>query len=327
MFSFNLKNSSNRIGNLSLGKQEYLELKKKLLGEVADELNRKKKFTSLFDLAKESLRDAPEYHPEIHPVEEVNYEQDKEIIEDAFSNASKVVLGRKLGEIDDYAEYFKQHTAEIEEGVSAVSGKETRITHYVSLEMAPRKRISKYLESFEAGKSVSMDSGDLESLDSVVKNLYKIAYFNVEVFIGKNVNIIDCPITFDSSHGYGGAVLGTSKYAVFTMWPELSSHTFGCQLPHTSSFVMNCYYSFRISRGFEVDSCRECSDIYFSHNCEGVADGMFCFNVKNLKYGIGNAAYSPSEYKRMKNSLLEQVSDELEREKKLKWDIYNIGCV
>ena len=71
---------------------------------------------------------------------------------------------------------------------------------------------------------------------------------------------------------------------------------------------------------------RDCTDLYFGHNCENVQDGMFCFNVKNLKRAIGNAEYSPDEYKKVKSSLLEQISSELEAKKTLKWDIYNIGC-
>jgi predicted secreted protein len=53
---------------------------------------------------------------------------------------------------------------------------------------------------------------------------------------------------------------------------------------------------------------------------------MFCFNVKNMRHGIGNAVYDPQKYKKVKDSILEQVMNELEEKKELKWSIFNIGC-
>lgn len=52
MFSFNQKSKKHMIGNVELEKGKYLELKGKLLGEVEEELRRKKGFPSLFELTK-----------------------------------------------------------------------------------------------------------------------------------------------------------------------------------------------------------------------------------------------------------------------------------
>jgi hypothetical protein len=45
MFSFNLRNARNMLGNVQFPKDQYAELKKKLLGEMADELKRKKRMS------------------------------------------------------------------------------------------------------------------------------------------------------------------------------------------------------------------------------------------------------------------------------------------
>ncbi|MFH1285352.1 MAG: hypothetical protein ABIH99_02095 [Candidatus Micrarchaeota archaeon] len=51
MFTLNQKSKRNCIGNLELSKEKYLEIKKKIVAEIADELKRKKRFPSIFEIA------------------------------------------------------------------------------------------------------------------------------------------------------------------------------------------------------------------------------------------------------------------------------------
>ena len=51
MFSFNQNSTRCAIGNLQIPKEKYLELKKKLLSEIAQELSAKKKYPSIFEAA------------------------------------------------------------------------------------------------------------------------------------------------------------------------------------------------------------------------------------------------------------------------------------
>jgi hypothetical protein len=50
LFCFNARNSNNCIGNLQLEKEQFLQLKKKLVSEMHQELKDKKKLPSLFDI-------------------------------------------------------------------------------------------------------------------------------------------------------------------------------------------------------------------------------------------------------------------------------------
>lgn len=52
MFSFNQWSKKNMIGNVELPREKYQGLKKKLLGEVAETLRRKKSFPSIFEIVK-----------------------------------------------------------------------------------------------------------------------------------------------------------------------------------------------------------------------------------------------------------------------------------
>lgn len=51
MFCFNTKNKRYAIGNLEVGREKYMEMKKRLVAEIADELERKKSFRyTIFDI-------------------------------------------------------------------------------------------------------------------------------------------------------------------------------------------------------------------------------------------------------------------------------------
>jgi hypothetical protein len=172
-----------------------------------------------------------------------------------------------------------------------------------------------------------MDAKDLESIDSIRKALWKIAFVSSEATVGENRNIIGSPMVNQSLNCYKGPCFSYDEYAAYSWWPRNSKYVFGCDLAFSSQFCINTYYSLNLSRAFEVDGCNNSSDIYFSHNCENVHESMFCFNEKNLRQAIGNAVYPPEKYKTVKATLLGQITEELEKKKELKWDIYNIGCV
>ena len=61
------------------------------------------------------------------------------------------------------------------------------------------------------------------------------------------------------------------------------------------------------------------------HYPENRRDCMFCFNSKNIFRAIGNAEYPAEDYSKIKRSLLEQISGELQKKKSLKWNIYELG--
>jgi hypothetical protein len=75
---------------------------------------------------------------------------------------------------------------------------------------------------------------------------------------------------------------------------------------------------------FEVDSSSSCTDTYFSHNCENVRDSMFCFNTKNIRNAIGNSQMPAESYREVKTGILNQLHDELQSKKSLKWNIFDL---
>jgi hypothetical protein len=52
---------------------------------------------------------------------------------------------------------------------------------------------------------------------------------------------------------------------------------------------------------------------------------MFCFNVKNLRYAIGNAEVGREEFLRVKKLVLDEITRSLEKKSDFPISIYGIA--
>ncbi len=333
MFSFGLNGKSYSIGNLKLEKRRYYEIKNKLLGEIREELIKEKRIFTLAELINEI--DEPEIKFEFKDKEEKNKNEDINIIERSFSKTARIVLKKELIGMDEYSNFLKRNVlCEVWEKKlwrkSYISGKKTYLSSLVSETWKPEikgNRFFKFDEIEYIGNN-HIKEEELEQLEITKNKLKKllrnIAFISFEIEEGHNINVIESNAYRDAQNCYKGCGW-IGRNSAFCFWPRESEYVFGSAEVFNSSFAINAYYSNNIQRAFEVDNVQNSSDVYFSHNVENVIEGMFNFNVKNLSYAIGNVKYDPETYRRIKASLLEQIANELEEKKDLKWSIYNIG--
>ncbi|MCX6771756.1 MAG: hypothetical protein NTX79_06905 [Candidatus Micrarchaeota archaeon] len=330
IFCFGAENQSHCIGNTKLPRDKYAELKKKLLAEMAQALRRDKRIFSLLKIVEMSSKYAPN---ELG----ISFKQEKKRpftlkpIADAFAATSSLLLGRKLS-MPEYSDFLQKHVPNNPILKSCLTGSYVTVGGYRAnlLGMYGLKgRMATEDEVREIGRHgigeanaarLSIDAGTLTEL------LHPIAYFNLEKDTGKISNVARSAVVINATDGYESSALIQSKKCAYCFWTNNDEAVFGSYMTHNSSFCINTYISQRLARAFECDSCENCSDAYFLHNCENVRDSMFCFNVKNLAHAIGNAELPPAQYRGIKSSLVQQMSDELEKKKDLKWDIFTIGC-
>ncbi|MFA5412422.1 MAG: hypothetical protein WC350_03710 [Candidatus Micrarchaeia archaeon] len=323
LFSFNIKNKKNMIGNIEFQRDEFASLKGKLLSEMGDELKRKKRLPSLLDMIS-MHKELPKIHGSLE-VEEPTDIQDKKPIEDAFTSTSKIVLGKELHGIDAYGKWLSRHICSFKHARSVVSGKPTLKGLHFPYRLFPEDRLVTEAESFRLGEMLKLDEGDLSSFQSIQDSLWKIAFFISDIRLDENRNMIDVATSNHSQNCYNGPVYSYNQYCAFCFWPRSSKYVFGSSMAFSSSFCIRAHNSLNLSRCFEVDSCSESSDLYFSHNCENVHDSMFCFNSKNLRHAIGDSPLPPEKYKSVKSNLLAQIYEELEKKKEIRWDVFNLG--
>jgi len=327
IFCFNLKSRRQNIGNLPLEKSKYLQIKQKLVSEMAQKLKKEKRLPSLIELMQFEKHNPAKISVS---AKSPNEPMDKNEIEKAFLQTTKMVFTKPLeGGIDSYAKWLQKHTHTVGKCVSAASGKELVLPPHANHQYLPKNRLLSLREALEFGEKNSISEGQAQnlSLENAHEIISPLAFFSVEVLRGINKNNINSTYLFDSTNSYASSVVVYSKYIGYSFWPRSCEYLFGVDSPFDSRFSLNIYSCTNITRSFEIDCCGFCSDSYFCHNCENLAEAMFCFNVKNMRYAIGNAQLPPPDYKKIKEMLLEQMHDELSKKKELKYDIYNIGCI
>ena len=328
MFCFNVQNKRFAIGNLELGKDKYIQLKEKLIADMVGELKRKKKLPSLMDIVAKSGFEKPAISA---PETRQDGGEGKKATEAAFQKTSSLLFGAKLRGIDSYSSWLTRNGESMLRAKSAASGRKILFfksalspVHLPILTRAVTER-----EALELGKTarVSLEDAEGLALANAHRVIGSLAFFNMEFEEGTNTCLTECSTTIESSLSYRSGAMVYSKYCGYIFYPRSCEHMFGGNQLFDCSFCIKCYHSVKLTRCFECDSCRTCSDSYFCHNCEGLQDSMFCFNAKNLRYAIGNAEVGREKYLEIKGKLLAGIAGRLEKGHDLNLSIYNIGAV
>ncbi len=324
IFCFNQMSKRYSIGNLALSKDKYYQLKSKLLGEMAEQLKKDKRLPSLVDIAVDSKKRAKSPVAKISDFAEQTCNPVP--LEQAFGSTTKIILGKKLEEMNDYVPWLMQHVKRIDESKSVVSGKQLLVFDFYNFARLPKDNLVKEQEAEELGRLLSLSEGDLDgvSFKKIPDVLGKVVYFSPEIVVGNNENVCECQ-TFDSSNSLRVATVVYSKYCAYSNWARSSEHIFGSCVAHESSFCLKCYYSINLSRCFEVDSSRNCSDCYYCHNCENCHNAILCFNTKNLNYAVGNVVVGRERFFEIKKILLNHINKELENKKMVPLSVFNLG--
>lgn len=327
MFSFNLRNARNFIGNLSLPPEKYQELRAKLLPELAGNLRKKKSLPTLLWLADAFPPDKKTLSaisPSVSPPMKKTAKPEE--IEKAFEKTAELVLGRKLSGMTKYASYLEEYSRTQVKESSAMSKEPIMVPDYGHYLDYPKNRLLTEQESELAGMALRASEADLERFDlgAIRSWIGKIAYFFPGLNHGKIYNIIDSHVSVNSTGCYRSLISMYSKNVAYTFYALESESAFGCNSIRKSSFVIRCSLSAKLQRCFEVDSSYNCSGCYFCHNCENVQDSMFCFNSRNLRHAIGNVELPKADYVKIKARMLQQLNDELMRTNSLHFSVLNL---
>jgi len=247
-------------------------------------------------------------------------------IEIAFAKTTKILLGRELHGIEEYGEWIVRRVrGGVRKKKSKVSGNFVlcpSVQYYEGM----GSNVVTAQEALKLGeRRISFEEAEKLSLANARETLGKISTSTPEIVWGTNIGSAECSNYGPTQYCYRSTFCWFSKYAAYSFWPRECEYVFGCSYLLVCSFCVHCYNSTKLQRCFEVSDSTNCADCYFCHNCENVNESMFCFNAKNLRYAIGNREVGKDAYLRIKMMVLAQVADELEREKKCKYDVYGMG--
>ncbi|MDD5337490.1 MAG: hypothetical protein PHS02_03315 [Candidatus ainarchaeum sp.] len=328
MFSFNLRSRRNAIGNLVLPSEKYQSIKARILEQVVSELERKKSAPSLFDIINQCGLPREE---EIKPLSRFARPKKEAtpgpLIEKAFSETAKIVLGKPLGPMEQYAPWLKSRVLDVGEATSALGSGNMAIISYENIKSIKPGRFVTLEESLLLGEKLALSQQEVEKLDlsSASRMLGKIAFLSPGMEDGTITSVTHSPVVLDSSNCH--SVLGcvNLKNSAYSVWPNGSDHVFGSAFLYNSLFSIKCYSSYGLSSCFEVDTSSDSTHSYFCHNVENVHESMFCFNAKNLNYAVWNQPVGRAAYLKLKGMLKSWLLEKLEREKKVDLDVFSLG--
>jgi hypothetical protein len=317
MFCFNARSSRRMIGNVQLERDKYSELKKKLLSEMADELRRKKKLFSMADLVNfdaGSGADTP-----------ANDEKGRcpAKVEQAFRKTTSLVLGKELGEIDDYAGWLTSRTLRIRKIIGA-AGATYKVDGVPVIGKISAKKLVGAAEALRRG-ALKIRENDMASLESVKEATAKIAFATFEIIDGVADEVVDVPSMFGGSGIYRTWDTTHSKNCAYSSAAIESSYLFGGYLRLLDThFAINCFDSTKLKACMECDSSYSLSASYFCHNSENLDNCMFCFNEKAKNYAIAGTEVGRQEYMRLRKILLDYMNKELSERKTCTLGIFSI---
>jgi len=251
-------------------------------------------------------------------------------LEKEFETTTKLLFGTAFSSIEHYGPWLLRHVPASYPVPSAKSGKEVWVPPPLNY-MRKRFNRSKII-SFDEMEQVSISPFKPEDLNGATLNdlrtkfVKPIAYYCGNFRYGEHSNV-------EQSSGAGAGInlfqcedvyldvknIGYSNYALYC------ENMFGCHGISHSKYGIHIYNSTNVTRCFEVDGCSNSSDLYFCHNCEGMSNGILCFNAKNLRYAVGNMEVGPEKFMRIKKMLVERIVHELKEKKSLNTDIFNVG--
>lgn len=319
IFGFNLRSKRYAIGNLSLPKERYSELKKKLVSEIAEKLKKNKRIFSIADAAgRERKKSLPVDSP---------YSPVPAKVEDAFRKTTKILFEKEYSNSSDFADWLLRRAMVVKKIKGAFGNSTYMVDGLPIVSEIPHTRIVTLKEALESSKNAFMlGEGDVPTLQSLLDYAANNAYFTFEFVDGASEEAVDVSSVFFSTHVYRVWDTTRAKYSGFATAIVRSDYVFGGFFRALEChFCINCYDPVGLRGCFEVDSSHNCFNSYFLHNCENMDNCMFCFNVKSKRYAICNTEVGREEFLRVKKILLDYLNGELEEKKSVGIDIFDVS--
>lgn len=323
MFSFNIRSKKYAIGNLELPRDRYNQLKKKLVDESREYIEKHKTFYSIFDWPAPTNELKQELIPTVDIPIQKKRKADLSAVDGAFKSTCRVVFGKEIGSINDYENYLLEGQIPVRE-VTTFFGNRTYYSPIFFYSQIPKERMLNLNEAEEMAKLHVQVSQD-ESLESIMKKVEKIAFYRVDLDEGKNEDNNYTHVVYHASHSYKVFDVTFAKYCACSTLALNSEYTFGTFWAIHSQFCIRCYNSVNLTRCFEMSDCRNCTDSMFCHNSENLSDCMFCFNTKSKRYAIANVELPKEKYLEIKKRVLDELIKKMEKNKRLDISIFNLS--
>ncbi|MCX6771464.1 MAG: hypothetical protein NTX79_05410 [Candidatus Micrarchaeota archaeon] len=244
-------------------------------------------------------------------------------LEEAFSNATRLLFGKPLSPIAKYEKWLSQRVPRGRRVKSCFGTGEAYLPDYGFFRKMPQTKVASLEDEAKASQPL-LKSAEGVSLSGIRQAVAAGAYFVPTYSQGNNIGVedsfgyIDC---LNVKHAFDPFTSKNCAYALSIMEAEGSFGLHRCKAPKFSIHLYNCW---NVQRCFEMDSANNCSDSMFCHNVENLQNCLFCFNVKSKRHAIGNVEVGKEKYFEFRAKLCAEMVRQLEASGKVAFDIYDV---
>ncbi|MEK6978852.1 MAG: hypothetical protein AABW86_01395 [Candidatus Micrarchaeota archaeon] len=231
-------------------------------------------------------------------------------INDSWKSTCKIIFGQEIGDLKDYEQFLKRYTEPISKTKSILSGKEV---YYGAPYCSKAKFIS--MDEIDQMKVEPIGIDDTKDIDSLMNAAAERFYYAGNKFGGKIQDVVGSGDCSDSFFVVGSREIYLSEYIAYGQMLTTTKYMFGCCWGSEDNFCINSTELELVNRVFESTLCVQTADAYYSYNCIGCQEVMFCFNQRSARYAIGNRQMEKTNYLALKAKLLKEIVELLKRDK------------
>jgi len=240
----------------------------------------------------------------------------------AWKQASRVILGGEVGELDDFENFLTRYRQSITSYISKLSGKIVRTLDIYSKDAS----MIGYNEVDSLANMPPVSINEIKDIDSL-RNAVEERFTYIGGGLLGNTRFVAGSTNINNSYYVQNSInIFNSKYVAYSSYSDRTSYIFGSNDANGVNFSINVDASGvdHPTREFESHFIIEgSSDIYYGMYIVASHECMFSFFQRGKQFCIGNLVLDKDKYFQVKASLLEQIRQEL-RNKKTIFGLYDL---
>jgi len=223
-----------------------------------------------------------------------------------------LLFGAPVGELAEYKEWLSERADPVFSAKSSGSKKE--VTYAFKAYCAGAAWAS--FDEIDFGKKFEpLKINDIKDIDSIIRAASERSCYAGNVILGNSKFVERSANVSDSFYVYESSRVGDSKYIAYSSMARLCECVFGTAAPGESEYMVRCNDTYKSRRCFELWMSTGCADCHYVFALTDCNSCMFCFSLTGAKYAIGNLPLGKEKYSKIRQGLLEQMRDELQKKK------------
>ncbi|MCX6769656.1 MAG: hypothetical protein NT051_03170 [Candidatus Micrarchaeota archaeon] len=234
-----------------------------------------------------------------------------------FKNTCRILFGKEIGELEEFGDYLREAMFAHRMAKSSVSGKQVML----SSPFYPQGARVVSQEELPLAKFAPISINDIKDVDTLFEAAQERAVFCGNKTFGATLGASEADNCADCANAYHSHDIYNVKNCAYCSNGRISESVYGvsgfCRSSHSMRCVVCAGPGMGVSRCFEVHSSAGTSGSYFSYNCSGCSDLMFCFNLRGKSNCIGNLQLSRERYSTIRAKLVSEMAQKLRKDKRL----------